>query len=149
LLDRLDLEAIYLYEKYPGDFRRLRDSLSDDAAADLLLHWRDYFGLKRADDTDRAILVAEIARLSPAQRRLVARYPRALPLFLADPVGMTELLERSSSDPTDLAEALVILDFVSLDHGAADLRAALRTLSDHRRLALDAFRLQGLDGFAL
>ena len=40
LLDRLDLEAIYLYEKHPGDFRRLRDTLTDDAAADLLLHWR-------------------------------------------------------------------------------------------------------------
>src|SRR5579883_216720 len=24
LLDRLDIEAIYLYEKYPNDFRRLR-----------------------------------------------------------------------------------------------------------------------------
>ena len=53
LLDRLDLEAIFLYEKYPSDFRRLRDSLTDDAAADLLLHWREYFGLKRADDIDR------------------------------------------------------------------------------------------------
>ena len=91
LLDRLDLEAIYLYEKYPGDFRRLRDSLSDDAAAELLLHWREYFGLKRADDVDRAILIAEIARLSPRQRRVAARYPNALPLVLADPDGVTEL----------------------------------------------------------
>src|SRR6478609_5062249 len=33
LLDRLDLEAIFLYEKFPNDFRRLRDSLTDDAAA--------------------------------------------------------------------------------------------------------------------
>jgi hypothetical protein len=38
LLDRLDLEAIFLYEKYPNDFRRLRDTLTDGAAADLLLH---------------------------------------------------------------------------------------------------------------
>ena len=54
LLDRLDLEAIFLYEKHPNEFRRLRDLLGGDAAADLLLHWREYFGLKRADDTDRA-----------------------------------------------------------------------------------------------
>jgi hypothetical protein len=149
LLDRLDLEAIYLYDKFPGDFRRLRDSLSDDAAADLLLHWREYFGLKRADDTDRAILVAEIARLTPAQRRIAARYPNALPLVLADPAGVTELVERRAGDPADLADALVILDFVSLEHGAADLRAALRTLDDRGTMALEAFRLQGLDGFAL
>jgi hypothetical protein len=149
LLDRLDLEAIYLYEKYPGDFRRLRDSVTDDAAADLLLHWREYFGLKRADDTDRAILIAEIARLTPAQRRVAARYPGALPLILADPAGVLELFERWSADPAELADALVVLDFVSLEHGAADLRAALRTLDEHGRVALDAFRLQGLDGFAL
>ena len=51
LLDRLDLEAFFLYEKHPADFRRLR-MLGADAAADLLLHWREYFGLKRADETD-------------------------------------------------------------------------------------------------
>jgi hypothetical protein len=149
LLDRLDLEAIYLYEKYPGDFRRLRDSLSDDAAAELLLHWREYFGLKRADDVDRAILVAEIARLGPRQRRVAARHPGALPLVLAEPDGVTAMVERWSGDPAELADALVVLDFVSLEHGAADLRAALRTLEDHGSLALEAFRLQGLDGFAL
>ena len=149
LLDRLDLEAIYLYEKYPGDFRRLRDSLSDDSAADLLLHWREYFGLKRADDTDRAILVAEIGRLGRAQRRVAARHPGALPLILADPAGMTDLIGRLGDDSSELADALVVLDFVSLEHGAADLRAALRTLDDHGPMALDAFRLQGLDGFAM
>ncbi|MBV8605940.1 MAG: hypothetical protein JO034_00565 [Singulisphaera sp.] len=149
LLDRLDLEAIYLYEKHPGEFRKLREALTDDAAADLLLHWRQYFGLKRADDTDRAILIAEIARLSPAQRRVAARFPNALPLVLADPVGVTELIERWSDDPRDLADALVILDLISLDRGAADLRVALRALDDHGPLALEAFRLQGLDGFAL
>src|SRR5260370_24982550 len=37
LLDRLDLEAIYLYEKYPSDFRPLRDRLHHDHPADLLL----------------------------------------------------------------------------------------------------------------
>ena len=60
-----------------------------DAAADLLLHWREYFGLKRADDTDRGILIAQIASLTPAQQRLAARYPSALPLILADPAGVT------------------------------------------------------------
>lgn len=149
LLDRLDLEAIYLYEKHPKDFRRLRESLTDDSAADLLLHWREYFGLKRADETDRGILIAEIARLTPTQRRVAAKYPNALPLILADPAGMTELIQRWSGDPKDLADALVVLDFVSLEHGVADLRSALRTLDDHGPLALQAFRLQGLDGFAL
>ena len=62
----------------------------------ILLHWREYFGLKRADDTDRGILVTELAQLSPAQRRLAARYPAALPLFLADPPGVTELVESFS-----------------------------------------------------
>src|SRR5262245_14150700 len=80
LLDKLDLEAIYLYEKCPQDFRRLRDALTDDAAADVLLHWREYFGLKRADDLDRGLLIAEVARLSPGQRRVAAKYPSALPL---------------------------------------------------------------------
>ena len=47
LLDALDLEAVYLYEKHPNDFRRLRDALNDTAAAEVLLHWREYFGLKR------------------------------------------------------------------------------------------------------
>jgi hypothetical protein len=149
LLDRLDLEALYLYETYPNDFRRLRDTLTDAAAADLLLHWREYFGLKRADDTDRSILIAEIARLSPAQREIAATYPNALPLLLADPTGIAEFVERWAGDPKDLADALIVLDFVTLEHGAADLRVALRTLDDHGPLALEAFRQQGLDGFAL
>ena len=34
LLDALDLEAVYLYEKHPNDFRRLRDALNDTAAAE-------------------------------------------------------------------------------------------------------------------
>ncbi len=149
LLDRLDLEAIFLYEKYPSDFRRLRDSLNDEAAAELLLHWREYFGLKRADETDRALLISEVSRLSSRQQRVAAQHPSALPLILADPVGVTELIERWSRDPKDLADALVILEFVSLEHGAADLRAALRILDDNGPMALNAFRLQGLDGFAL
>ena len=122
---------------------------TDDSAADLLLHWREYFGLKRADDTDRGILIAEVARLSPAQRRAAARYPNALPMILAEPAGMTDLIRNWSSDPEGLRDALVVLDFVSLEHGATDLRTALRTLDEHGTIALDAFRLQGLDGFAL
>jgi len=149
LLDTLDIEAIQLYEKYPDDFRRLRDSLTDGAAAEILLHWREYFGLKRADETDRSILIAEIARLTPAQRKVAARFPGALPMLLADPAGVAELASRESSDPAELADALALLEFVSLESGSADLRAALRTLDDHGPLALQAFRVQGLDGFAL
>lgn len=149
LLDRLGLEAVYLYEKYPNDFRRLRDAFDDQAAADVLLHWREYFGLKRADDTDRGLLIAEIAALTTRQKRAAARYPNALPLILAEPVGVTELIEREKSNPEDLRDALVVLDFISLERGAADLRAALRTLEEHGTLALDAFRQQGPEGFAL
>ena len=149
LLDKLDLEAIYLYEKHPKDFRRLRDSLTDSAAADLLVHWSTYFGMKRADDADRAVLVEEIARLSPSQRRLASKYPNALPLLLAEPAGVSELIERLGDDPKELGDALVVLDFVSLEHGAADLRAALRTLDSRGPQALEAFRKMGADGFAL
>ncbi|MDB5350300.1 MAG: hypothetical protein JWN86_1547 [Planctomycetota bacterium] len=149
LLDRLDLEAIYLYEKHPKDFRRLRDSLTDAAAADLLLHWGQYFGMKRADDTDRAVLVEEIARLTSSQKKWASKYPNALPLILADPVGVTALIERLAEDPGELADALVVLDLVSLEHGTADLRTALRTLDAHGPLALDAFRRLGAEGFAL
>jgi hypothetical protein len=149
LLDRLDIEAVYLYEKRPGDFRRLRDALSDESAAEILLHWREYFGLKRADDVDRGVLIDEIARLSPSQRKAAARFPIALPLILAEPTGVTDLIERWSDDPKDLNDLLVLLQFVSLETGAADLRHALRTVEDRGQLALRAFRVQGLDGFAL
>ncbi|WP_435020704.1 hypothetical protein TA3x_001974 [Tundrisphaera sp. TA3] len=149
MLDALGVEAIYLYESHPNDFRRLRDALTDASAADILLHWRDYFGMKRADDTDRKTVIAEIARLSPSQRRVAAKYPNALALFLSDPVGVTELVERWSGDPEDLADALALLSFISLETGSADLRAALRTLDEHGPLALDAYRTQGLDGVAL
>lgn len=149
LLDRLDLEAVFLYERHPEEFRRLREALDDDAAADLLLHWREYFGLKRADDTDRSLLVAELARLTPAQKRAAARYPSALPLILAEPAGVTDLIERAGDTPRELADALAVLAFISLEPGAADVRAALRAFDDRGPLALDAFRMQGLDGFAL
>jgi len=149
LLDRLDLEAIFLYEKHPAEFRRLRDLLGGDAAADLLLHWREYFGLKRADDTDRGILIAEIASLTPAQQRVAARYPSVLPLILADPPAMTHLIERMAGDQGALGEVLAVLSFISLERGSSDLRSALRTFDHQGPIALEACRRHGLEGFAL
>jgi len=149
LLDALGVEAVYLYEKHPGDFGRLRDTLGDAAAAEILLRWRDYFGLKRADDTDRKLVIAEIARLGASERKVAAKYPNALPLILTDPIGVTELVARWSGEPDELDEALSLLTFISLEPGAADLRSALRTLDEHGPIALDAFRVSGLDGFAL
>ena len=147
---RFDLEAIFLYARStPATSAGSRDTLNDDAAADLLLHWREYFGMKRADDVDRGLLIAEIGRLSAAQRRVAAAHPGALPLLLADPPGVTELVGRWSGDPADLNDLLILLNFISLEKGATDLRAGLRTVDDHGPLALAAFRLQGLDGFAL
>ena len=149
LLDKLDLEAIHLYERYPNEFRRLRDCLTDDAAAELILHWREYFAAKHAEDVDRSILIAEIARLTPSQRRLASRYPNALPFFLVDPEGVADLIRRHANDEKTLRDAFVILDFIDLTPGATDLRRALQTLDQHGQLAVDAFRLQGLDGFAI
>ncbi len=106
LLDKLDMEALVLYEKYPVEFHRLRDVLGADAAADVLLHWREYFGLKRGDETDRSILIAELSSLSPPQRRAAARYPAALPLILAEPQGVTALIERLRDDRAALGDAL-------------------------------------------
>ncbi len=149
LLDRLDIEAIFLYAQHPDEFRRLRDSLGSDAAADVLLHWREYFGLKRADDTDRRALIAQIARLTPSQQKVAARYPAVLPLILADPQGMSELIHRMKNDESALGDSLAVLCFMSLEQGPADLESALQTLELHGPLALDAFRKQGPDGFAL
>ena len=149
LLDRLDLEAIFLYEKHPSEFRRLRDLLGDDAAADLLLHWREYFGLKRADESDRGILIAAIASLTHAQQRAAARFPSVLPLILADPPAMTSLIERMAGDQAALGEVLAVLSLISLEQGSADLRSALQTLDHHGPIALEACRRRGLEGFAL
>ena len=149
LLDRLDIEAIFLYEKHPGEFRQLRDLLGTEAAADLLLHWREYFGMKHADDAGRGMLIAEITKLTPAQQKIAARYPAILPLVLADPRGMSRLVDRMKGDQAALADALAVLCFMSLEQGPADLQKALRTLEVHDRLALEAFRKQGPDGFAL
>jgi hypothetical protein len=149
MLDKLGVEALYLYERHPNDFRRLRDSLTDAAAADVLLHWREYFSLKHADDTDRRVLISEISRLTPAQKRLAARYPNLLPLLLTEPEGVMSLVERWSGESTELTDALALLNFISLEAGAADLRGAIRALDSQGPLALQAFRVQGLDGFAL
>jgi hypothetical protein len=149
LLDRLDIEALFLYEKHPDEFRRLRDSLGSDAAADVLLHWREYFGLKHADDTDRGALIAQIARLTPPQQKIAAHYPSVLPLILADPPGMSALIDRMKNDESALADALAVLCFMSLEQGPGDLRSALQTLELHGPLALEAFRKQGPEGFAL
>ena len=102
LLDRLDMEAIFLYEKYPAEFHRLRDVLGADAAADVLLHWREYFGLKRADETDRGILIAEIAGLTPSQRRVAARYPGRAAADPGGPAGR-DRLDRANGGTTEAA----------------------------------------------
>ncbi len=149
LLDSLGIEAIFLYERHPNDFRRLRDALTDAAAADVLLHWREYFSLKHADDADRRVLIGEVARLGPSQRRVAAKYPNTLPLLLTEPDGVAAMVDRWTGEPADLSDALALLGFISLEPGAVDLRAALRTLDVQGSLALAAFRIQGLDGFAL
>ncbi len=48
-----------------------------------------------------------------------------------------------------LADVLSVLNFISLEQGSSDLRSALRTFDHHGPMALEAFRLQGLEGFAL
>jgi hypothetical protein len=149
LLAALDIEAIYLYEKHPREFCRLRDCLTDRAAADLLLNWREYFGMKRADETDRRLLIAEIARLGAGTRRIASKYPSALPLILADPAGVCDLIEHWSAEPAELADALAVLCLISLEPGSTDLRSAIRTFEHHGPLALAAFRLRGIEGFAL
>lgn len=149
LLDRLDLEAIYLLENHPQEFQTLADTLSDDAAADLLLHWREYFGLIRADDTDRARLISDIARLSEPNRRLAAQHPQALPLILAAFEETAALMRRLGSDRQARDEALQILDFVNLDKGRESLTRAIATIDAYPGLARDAFRLRGPEGFAL
>ncbi|GIW86145.1 MAG: hypothetical protein KatS3mg108_0469 [Isosphaeraceae bacterium] len=149
LLDRLDLDAVFLLERHPDEFRRLASVLSDDAAADLLLHWRAYFALKRADEVDRAILIDEIARLAPSRRAMAARYPSALALILAEPIGVCDLIRRLGDDPAALDDALSLLDLISLAEGPASLRRALITLENDRVLALEAFRRLGPEGFAL
>ena len=71
--------------------------------------------MKRADDTDRRILIAEIASLTPTQQRIAARHPGVLPLILADPAGMTQFMEQLLGDEKTLSDMLAVLCFVSLD----------------------------------
>ena len=95
------------------------------------------------------ILIAEIARLSPVQQRIAAAHPSVLPLILADPPGITELFQRMAGEETALADVVAVLNFISLENGPSDLRSALRTFEEHGPIALEAVRLQGLEGFAL
>ncbi|RUL88485.1 hypothetical protein [Tautonia sociabilis] len=148
LLDRLDLEALYLYEHASEDFRRLASLVDDDAAAEILLNWREYFGLKRSDATDRKVLITAISRLNTRQRRASAAYPSALPLILSDPSGVTALIDRWEGDQDRLGQALAVLMCIDLAEGSTDLSSAVRTIDLYGDLALDAFRLQGLEGFA-
>ena len=52
-------------------------------------------------------------------------------------------------DEASLGDALAVLCFMSLEQGPAYLRTALQTLDLHGPLALEAFRKQGPEGFAL
>ncbi len=149
LLDKLDMEAIFLFEKHPREFQKLASAVGDDAAADLLLHWRSYFGFKRADNTYRPRLIGDIAALPRGARRLAGKYPAALPLILAAPQEVRALVARLEDDPPALAEALSLLDLVSLESGPQDLKAAIETLERHPALGLGAFRARGPEGFAL
>lgn len=149
LLDRFDLEAILLYEGHRPDFRALRDALDDEAAAAVLLHWKEYFGARMEDEVARTVLIGGVTRLSPAARKAASEFPNALPLLLADPEGVTDLIRRWSGDREILGQGLAILALVDLDRGPADLRTALRTLEARGPLAIEAFRLHGAEGFAL
>ena len=72
-----------------------------------------------------------------------------LPLILAEPAGITQIVERLADDERTLADTLAVLSFVSLEQGSSDLRSALQTFDHHGPLALEAFRLHGPEGFAL
>jgi hypothetical protein len=115
LLESLDLEAVYLFERHPKEFHQLAAAVGDSAAGELLLHWREYFGLKRADDIDRKVLIDAIGRMPAAHRTLAARYPAALPLILADGDGLTALVNRLQGDPKALNDALLLVNLVGLD----------------------------------
>ncbi|MBI1322660.1 hypothetical protein GC170_05685 [bacterium] len=149
LLDLLDLEALYLYERYPKDFRRLCGLVDEKAAARILLTWRDYLGLKRADETDRALWIAELERLSPSRRALVEKYPELLPLMMSEPEAVASLVDRTESDPDDLRDSLIALQLVSLKEGPRSLRKIVDTLERHPKWALEALRQRGPEGLLL
>lgn len=146
LLDTLDLEAVYLYEKHPREFRSLCELVDDHAAARILLTWRDYLGLKRADESDRALWIAELQRLSPTQRDIVQKTPELLPLMMSEPEAVTGFVDRYSTDPKDLADALIALQVVSLRDGPQSLRKVIETLEKHPKWAIEAFRRRGPEG---
>ncbi len=149
LLDRLDLEAVFLQEKRPREFQSLRRLVGDESAANLLTHWREYFGLKRADEVDQAILIEALAALSPAYRQTAARYPSALPLILAEPEGVCDLIEHAGDRGLDPAEILAALALISLDQGPGDLSRGVRIMAQHGPLALRAIRRMGTVGLGL
>jgi hypothetical protein len=149
LLDRLDLEAIAIYDQSPALFRDLRALIGDDAAAEILGHWTEYFGLKHGNDLDREIFVRQIARLPWRAKRAAAQLPAALPLLLAAPDEVADLIDRLHDDPVALGESLAILDLIAIDRGADDIRRAIATIDRHGSLAVDAFRRFGPEGFAL
>ncbi|MFO0956004.1 MAG: hypothetical protein U0800_00910 [Isosphaeraceae bacterium] len=72
-----------------------------------------------------------------------------MPLLLAEPAGMAELIDGYQGDPDDLRDILAALMMISLEPGPTDLRAALRTFDRFGPLALEAFRLEGPDGLAI
>ena len=150
LLEALDLNAVTLYESHPTEFRTLRDALrDDDAAATILLQWRDYFGTKLTDHQDRRALVNAVASLPRAARKAAAEYPNALPLLLTDPQGVLDLINDWRDTPERLGDVLAILSFADLESGGADLRIAVRGLRLHGPLAMEAYRVRGISGFIL
>lgn len=149
VLDRLDLAAVYLYEHRPEQFRRLRGLIGDQAAADILSHWREYFELKQSEAEDQDGFIRSLARLSPSARAVAARYPAALPVLMAAPDRVPHLVQSLQDDPELLGEALALLGLIQLDPGRVSLDAALDTLEAEPRLALTAFRTHGPEGFAL
>ena len=149
LLDTLELEAVYLYENHPREFRRLCELVDEHAAAKILLTWRDYLALKRADDGDRAIWIAELERLTPSQRLVVEKTPELLPVMMSNPDALMELVEVLSGSETDLKDAFVALQVVSLREGSGSLNKSIQNLIKHPRWSLEAFRRRGPEGFLL
>ncbi len=148
VLEVLDHEARFLYETDPSQFRVLREAIDDEAIAQILRRWRNYFGLIRADQTGREILINEIDRLPIAARRLAADHPELLPLILTEPEAVVDLLAREGDDPKWLATRATILQLVDLSQGSTSLRQVLRILDQSGDLALEAFQRQGMLGLA-
>jgi hypothetical protein len=149
LLDTLDLEAVYLYEKHPREFRRLCELVDDEAAARILLTWREYLALKRADDSDRAIWIAELERLTPSQRLIVQKTPELLPMMMSDPEALMDLVQIFSSSETDQRDTLIALQVASLREGPGSLRKSIDILQKHPKWALESFRRRGPEGLLL